>query len=103
MEIIATERSYDEAKKLGISLSAYLESQDPSSKYNDGTDAFQRQLALADIRVANDPVTGLRAHNLERFYETDGDYGANRKFLAGEFFNRIYRKAAHDAELGKTR
>lgn len=103
MENLVTQRSYDEAKKLGISYSAFLEREDSSSEYKDGTDAFERQLILADIRVRDNPITGERAHNLERFYEADGEYGDNRKFLLPEFFNRTYRKAAHDASFGNTR
>lgn len=102
MENIVNQRSFDEAKKLGISYSQFLEQQDPSSEYKDGTDAFQRQLALADIRTVNNPYTGERAHTLERFYDVDEKFG-DRKFLLPEFMNRVYRKAAADAEFGKTR
>ncbi len=58
-------RAYDE----GLNLTAWLEKEDPSSEYNDGLDAFQRQMAIADIRDTSDVYGGVRAHTVERFYK----------------------------------
>jgi len=58
-------RAYDE----GLNLTAWLEREDPSGEYNDGMDAFQRQMAIADIRDASDMYGGIRAHTVERFYK----------------------------------
>lgn len=48
---------YDRAKESGMSLSAWLEAQDPSPRYRDGLDAFERQLMMANVRTTGDDHT----------------------------------------------
>jgi len=60
-------RVYRDAYDEGMSLSAYLEKQDPSAEYHDGTDAFQRLLQAADIRVKALPDYGVQASTYEEF------------------------------------
>jgi hypothetical protein len=58
-------RAYEE----GMSLSAWLEKEDPSAEYTDGMDAFQRQMAIADIRDTGDYYRGIPAHTMDRFWK----------------------------------
>ena len=102
-EFLINSNTFDAAKKERISLSALLEREDPSNQYKDGTDAFQRQLALHDIRVSSDPYSGLQAHTMERFFDRDEKFGDNRKFLLPEWMNRVYKKASYDAIYNQTR
>lgn len=48
---------YDRAKEAGMTLSAWLEAQDPSGNYRDGLDAFERQLMMANVRTQGDNHT----------------------------------------------
>jgi hypothetical protein len=61
-------RVYEEAYNEKMSLSAFLERQDPSEDYRDGTDAFQRLLMAADIRTDSLPQHGVRASTYEEFF-----------------------------------
>lgn len=58
---------YRAAYQKGMSLSAYLEKEDPSGGYNDGLDAFGRLLQAADIRVNSLPEYGVQASTYEEF------------------------------------
>ncbi len=82
---------YREAFNRGMNLSAYLESIDPSSDYNDGRDAFQRQLEVADIRVMPDMARGISAHPVERFWKSDKP---GSEVLFPEFLSRVYRSVS---------
>jgi hypothetical protein len=83
-----TRTQYREAVDRGLSFSAYLEELDPSDGYNDGLDAFQRQLAVADIRVRSDLANGVPAHRVERFWNSAKSGSEN---LFPEYVNRVYR------------
>jgi hypothetical protein len=48
---------YDRAKEAGMTLTAWLEAQDPSPAYKDGLDAYERQLMMANIRTQGDDHT----------------------------------------------
>lgn len=58
---------YRDAYKKGMSLSAFLEQEDPSTGYNDGLDAFGRLLQVADIRVKSLPDYGVQASEFQEF------------------------------------
>jgi hypothetical protein len=52
---------YRRAYTAGMSLSAYLEREDPSEGYGDGLDAFERLLRVANIRSVSRPEIGVYA------------------------------------------
>jgi hypothetical protein len=52
---------YRRAYAAGMGLSAFLEREDPSSGYNDGLDAFERLLRVANIRSISRPELGVYA------------------------------------------
>lgn len=52
---------YRRAYEAGMSLSAYLEQQDPSEGYGDGLDAFERLLRVAGVRSVSRPELGAYA------------------------------------------
>lgn len=78
------------ARNLGMTLTQYLEEIDPSERYNDGMDAFERQLFIAGIRIASDPVVGVFADPVARFYASDQPASP---ILFPEFINRQVRIA----------
>lgn len=81
-----------EAQNRNMSLSAFLETLDPSSQYSAADrmgDAYTRQLARHDIRTASDFVNGITAHSWERFYEKE-----ETKVLAYEYLKRQVRNRA---------
>lgn len=62
---------YRAAYKKGMSLSAYLEHEDPSTEYKDGSDAFQRLLQVADIRTESLPQYGVQASTYGDFNRSE--------------------------------
>lgn len=80
---------YRDAYKRGMSLSAFLEEQDPSAGYNDGLDAFERLLQAANIRTRSLPSVGVYADKFERFLESP-----QHRALGLEWAMRQYRRAA---------
>lgn len=95
-------RSLQEATEKGLTLSAWLETQNPTSElpvHERNGDAYTRQLARLGIRVKNDPITGLRAHDFGRFWEnTDEDGKVDnqkeaRQAMVAEYFRRTYAEA----------
>lgn len=83
---------YREAYKRGMSFSAWLEEQDPSSRYQDqpnGLDAFGRLLQVANIRTASMPEFGIWADTIEAFEAND-----QTRMLLPEWMARQWRKAA---------
>jgi hypothetical protein len=58
---------YRAAYDQGMSLSTYLEYQDPSQGYKDGLDAFGRLMAEADIRTRSNLAAGYYAATWEDF------------------------------------
>lgn len=61
---------FERAYKAGMQLSAYLETQDPSSQYQDGMDAFERMLKYEDIKINSSEEHGIYADEAERFLDT---------------------------------
>jgi len=79
---------YREAYSHGMSLSAWLEQQDPSDEYKDGLDAFGRLLKVANIRTRSLPELGVWADTFEKFVETD-----SARMLVPEWLARQWRRA----------
>lgn len=77
---------YREAYGKRMSLSAWLEQQDPSSGYNDGLDAFGRLLMAAGIRVNSVPEAGIWADTFEAFDKTP-----ETRALVHEWMSRQWR------------
>ena len=77
---------YREAYQHGRSLSVHLEMLDPSTGYNDGLDAFSRQLKLAGIVSRSHPELGVYASKLEAFEVSD-----EARALVPELFQRMWR------------
>lgn len=75
-------RAYDR----GMSLSVYLEYQDPSSQYKDGSDAFGRILREAGIVTDTLWDLGLYASAYEMF-----DRDEHTRALVPEYIHRIWR------------
>ncbi len=78
---------YRAAYEKGMSLSAFLESEDPSGEYRDGTDAFQRLLQAADLRVESLPEYGVQASTYEEFNRTE-----QTRALIPEWLMRTWRE-----------
>lgn len=78
---------YREAYSNGMSLSAWLEKQDPSEEYQDGLDAFGRLLKAADIRTRSLPEAGVWADTFEKFIEND-----QARMLVPEWLARQWRR-----------
>ena len=78
---------YRAAYKKGMSLSAYLEKEDPSAEYGDGTDAFQRVLQAADIRVKSLPQYGVQASEFDEFNRSE-----ETRALIPEWLLRTWRE-----------
>ncbi len=89
-DITLSQRMYQDAYSRGMSLSAYLETLDPSEGYNDGLDAFERQLRLAGIKTRSIPEMGLWADRVERFWHSDKP---GSETLFPEFMARTWRRA----------
>ena len=80
---------YRQAYKRGMSLSAWLETQDPSGPYKDGLDAFSRVMMQAGIVTTSDPNVGYFADKFERFFETP-----QTRALLPEWVSRRWKEAA---------
>lgn len=85
-----------EAMRAGKNLTSWLEDEDPSDEYSPSDplsqmDAYERQLWLAGIRTKSDPVKGVFAHPVERFYMSDQPASP---ILFPEFINRTMRQTA---------
>ena len=78
---------YRAAYEKGMSLSAYLEQEDPSPEYRDGTDAFQRVLQAADIRIKSLPEYGVQASEFGEFSRTEAT-----RALIPEWLLRTWRE-----------
>ena len=78
---------YRAAYEKGMSLSAYLEQEDPSTEYRDGLDAFGRVLQAADIRVRAMPEYGVQASAYEEFNRSE-----QTRALIPEWLLRTWRE-----------
>ena len=76
------------AGERGMTLTSYLEEVDPSHRYNDGLDSFERQLQIANIRTRSDHSKGIYADTVDRFYLSDQPASP---VLFPEFINRSIR------------
>lgn len=76
-------RAYDR----GMSLSAWLEYQDPSNDWNDGTDAFERLLIAGGIRTRSVMGAGVFASEFDRFNRSE-----QARALVPEWISRQWRK-----------
>lgn len=86
---------YREAYKRGMSLSAFLELEDPSSAYPESQlDAFQRLLQVAKIRTSSDAARGIYAHTFDKFLESP-----QHRALGLEWMMRTYRRAASGRDV----
>ncbi len=85
---------YREAYSRGMSLSAWLEHEDPSEGYNDGLDAFQRLCKVAGIRLNSIPESGVFSSKFEAFDQND-----HTRALVPEWVARVWRRTS----LGSTR
>lgn len=75
-----------------VPLGELLEDMDPSDNYTGqfrDMDAFQRQLALADIRTKSVPSKGLYAHQLGRFFQSNVP---GSQVLFPEYVDRVLRE-----------
>ena len=84
-----TPEMYRTAYAEKMSLSAWLETQDPSEGYNDGLDAFGRLLMAADIRVNSMPEIGVYASKFEAFDKTE-----HTRSLIHEWMSRVWRSVS---------
>lgn len=103
-----TKTLYHTANERRMSLSALLEEMDPSDRYNEWVvdrtapggrrrmDAFERQLAVADIRTKPDLEAGIPAHPVERFWQSNSPASS---ILFPEFINRTIRAAQMDESI----
>jgi len=80
---------YRAAYKEGMSLSAWLEKQNPSGQYKDGLDAFSRMMMQAGIVTRSDTQAGYHADKFEKFYENE-----QTRSLLPEWWARRWREAA---------
>lgn len=80
---------YREAYGRGMSLSAWLEREDPSDGYQDGLDAFSRLLKVADIRTRSIPELGIYASEFDAF-----EANPQVRSLVPELLGRMWRRAA---------
>jgi hypothetical protein len=83
----ATGRYYERARTAGMTLSGWLEAQDPSAKYQDGLDAYERQLMVANIRTKGDDHTYF-ADDMGAFERTQ-----EHKALFPEWVRRQWHQA----------
>ena len=80
---------FAEAYKRGMSVSAYLEMQDPSTAHDDGLDAFQRVVREAGVRTTGLDDIGMPASSWEQFNDTP-----QKRALAMEWAARQWRAAS---------
>ncbi|MGD9892663.1 MAG: hypothetical protein AB7U18_15370, partial [Dehalococcoidia bacterium] len=88
-------RIYDAAREKGMTLSMFLEREDPSSAYTGGApgsglDAFERLLQAAEIRTQGDPARGIYASEFGAFDANDAT-----RALVPEWIARLQRRVAY--------
>lgn len=80
---------YKEAMSKGKTFTQFLEDQDSSKEYDDGLDAFERQLKRFDIRVK-----GTSADVVEKFFAT-----SDSSVLFPEYINRTVLVGLEQANI----
>jgi hypothetical protein len=83
---------YEEAAKRGVSLSRFLEMEDPSDQYKDGTDAFTRLVRSAGIVTRSDRFGSYFADPMSAFDRTD-----ESRALVPEWMARRWREVSYGA------
>lgn len=78
---------YRAAAERGLTLSAFLEQEDPSAEYRDGLDSFQRLVMLSGLKVVSDPYRGFYADEFSAF-----DKDEQTRSLLPEWAFRQWRK-----------
>lgn len=86
---------YRMAYEQGLSLTAWLEQQDPSDEYKDGLDAFQRQLKVAGIKTKTLPDQGVHADTFAKFEESEAT-----RALVPEFMTRVWKGVRSNRAAG---
>lgn len=92
----------------GLSLSAFLEREDPSQEYKgdplfEGTDAFERQLWRAGIRTRAVPTHGIWPSKVQDFFRRDVQDVGDVATLFPEYITRKYRQVAMQRAMGEQR
>lgn len=83
------------AYERGMSLSAFLETEDPSSNYPDSKlDAFQRLLQVSKIRTGSSAARGIYADRFDAFLQSP-----QHRALGLEWAMRTYRRAASGSDV----
>lgn len=102
-EIAATFNTnyYTQAYSQGLNLSQFLEKEDPTERYPEGSrernlDAFERVLKEAGIRVNSAPEAGIYPSTWEDCHKT-----SQRKALLPELMARFYRQATRWTPIQK--
>lgn len=80
---------YRAAAEAGVNPSVYLETQDPSTEYRDGMDAFERLLAAGEVHTVSNPAAGIYASEMGVF-----DRSSQHRALVPELIARIWRAAS---------
>lgn len=93
---------FTEAYKRGMSVSAYLETQDPSPEYHDGLDAFQRVLQVAEIRTRSLEEIGYPASTWEEFNATPALRALAMEWAAREWRTASIGRPFHTREIFST-
>lgn len=83
---------YRQAAKAGMSLSRFLEREDPSARYKDGTDAFTRLVREAKIVTRSDAYGSFFADEFGAFDKND-----ETRALVPEWAARQWRRVAYGA------
>lgn len=90
---------YRRAIDRGMSVSMFLEQENPQSEFKDGLDAFQRILSIAQIKVRNLPELGVYSDPFDSFFKgKDERDTARRRSLVPEWMARVWRRAAYRTE-----
>lgn len=91
LKSVASGGMYERAGKAGLTLSAFLEREDPSADYKDGTDAFQRLVREAGLVTRGCRFGGYYADKLESFGDQDRP---DRRALFPEWMARQWRQVS---------
>lgn len=82
---------HERASQAGLNLSAFLEREDPSADYKDGTDAFTRCLMESGVVTRSCRYGSYYSDKVEKFTE---DGKPERRALFAEYIARQYRSVS---------
>lgn len=91
---------YERAANAGLNLSAFLEREDPSADYKDGTDAFTRLMRETGLVTRSDRFGGYYADKVQDFLSTEKP---ERRALFPEWTARQWRKISQGGARPETR